>query len=207
MFSKDQQDQNAAALEMDLKREEMFAFIQDYWKPLLGFAVFLVFLTAGIQIYRSVETNKAAEQTAAMMPLIAAPATTENAKALEDFAKDKASGKRRAIALLYAAGKYQVANKPEDMKRVIAEITNSSASDEIKDYARVLLANSGAEPDAAKKIGKNSAWYPAAQELQALAETDNQKRRELYAEIANDKSAPAALRKRAAEFSGQPAGQ
>ncbi len=202
MFSKDQQAQNAAALDMDLQRDEIFTLFRDYWKPILGFVIFLVVLTAGIQIYRSVEANTAAEQTAAMMPLITSPATAENAKALEDFAKDKVSGKRRALALLYAAGKYQAANQPEDMKRTLTEVTKSSAPDAVKDYAWILLANAG-DKDAVNKIGKDSAWQPAVQELAALAESDPNKRREIYAKIANDKTAPTALRKRAAEFSGE----
>lgn len=206
MFSKDQQDQNAAALEMDIQREEVLAFFRDYWKPLLGFAIFLVLLTAGLQIYRGMEADTAAKQTAEMMPLIAAPATIESAKALEDYAREKASGKRKSLALLYAAGKYQAADKPEDAKRLFTDISNSSAPDAVKDYARILQGNSG-DADAVKKINKDSAWQPAAQELRALSEPDTKKRREIYAEIANDKNAPDALRKRAAEFSGENIGQ
>ncbi|HRJ12281.1 MAG TPA: hypothetical protein PKW15_03445, partial [Alphaproteobacteria bacterium] len=176
------------------------------WKPVLGFAIFLVLLTAGIQIYRSVETSTAATQTAEMMPLISAPATIENAKALEDFADNRASGKRKPLALLYAAGKYQTANKPDDAVRVLAKIVDSSAPEALKNYARVLQANAEGKTDAVRKVDKESAWYPAVQELEALSEADTQKRREIYAKIANDKAAPTALRKRAAEFSGETIG-
>lgn len=206
MYSKDQQEQNAAMLDMDIQREEMLAFFQEYWKPILGIAVFLVLLTGALQIYRAMDARTASEQTAALMPLANAPATAENAKALEDFAKDKASGNRRAVALLFAAAKYQTANKPDDQKRVLAEIADSSAPDAMRDYARVLLANSG-EAAAADKIGKKSAWQPAVKELHALMEKDSQKRRDEYAEIATDANAPPAMRARAAEFSGQPAAQ
>lgn len=202
MFNQQQQDQNAAMLEMDIQREEILAFFRDYWKPLLGFAVFLVLLTAGIQIYRGVESDTGAKQTAQLMPLISAPVTVENAKAIENFAMKDATGKRKALALLYAAGKYQTLNQPDDVKRVLQMVLESSATDNMKDYARVLMANM--EPgNQADKIKTNSVWYAAASELAALSAKDADERRKIYGEIAADKTAPTAMRKRAAEFSGE----
>jgi hypothetical protein len=202
MFNEQQQQQNAAMLQMDMQREEVLGFFRDYWKPVVGFAVFLVLLTAGLQIYRGADADRAATETAAMMPLVMAPDTIANAKALEQFAQDKATGKRQVLAQLYAAGKYQAANDVNEMKRVLTEIMNSRAPDAMRDYARILLANSGSDA-ALDEVEKKSAWYPAAMEWRALTEKDRQKRREIYAEIAQNTGAPAAMRKRAAEFSGQ----
>lgn len=202
MFNQQQQDQNATMLEMDIQREEILAFFRDYWKPILGFAVFLVLLTAGIQIYRGVESDTGAKQTAQMMPLISAPVTAENTKAIEDFAIKEATGKRKALALLYAAGKYQTLNQPDDAKRVLQMVVDSSATDNLKDYARILLANM--QPgNQADKVRTDSVWHAAASELAALSTKDADEQRKIYGEIANDKTAPTAMRKRAAEFSGE----
>jgi len=207
MFSKDQQEQNAALLDMDIQREEIAEFFRDYWKQILGIAVFLVLLTGALEIYRWVDMRTAADQTAAMLPLIEAPGTAENAKALEQFAKEKATGNRRAVALLFAAAKYQTADKPDDRQRVLADITNSGAPDAIRDYARVLRADAGDPAAALDSIAKTSPWQYAVRELRALAATDPQKRRDGYGEIASDAKAPPALRARAAEFSGQSAAE
>lgn len=204
MFDQHQQEQNAAMLDMDIQREEILAFFQEYWKQILGIAVALVVLTGALQVYRAWDARTAAEQTAAMLPLIEAPATADSAKALEDFAKDTATDNRRALALLFAAARYQTANKPDDAKRVLNDITHSSAPDAVRDYARLLLANAGGDATALDKMSKDSAWQPAVKETHALAETDAQKRRDIYGEIASDPNAPPALHGRAAAFSGQP---
>jgi len=203
MFSKDQQEQNAAMLDMDLQHEEVLAFFQDYWKQILAIAVFLIALTGIIQAYRAWDTRTAAEQTAEMLPLAEAPGTAQNAKVLEDFAKDKASGNRRVLAWLFAAGKYETANKPDDVRRVLGEVANSSAPKEIREYARLMAANAGGDAAALDSIGKDSPWYAAALELHALSQTDPEKRRELYGEIADNKNLPTALHQRAVEFSGE----
>jgi len=207
MFSKEQQSENAALLDMDMQQEDIMAFFQEYWKSILAIAVLMVVLTAGLQFYRAWDHRLAAEQTAALMPLSGAPGTVENAKALEQFATDKATGNRRILALLFAAAKYQTANKPDDVKRVLTMITDSSAPAAMRDYARILLANESGDAATLDKIAKNSAWQPAVQELHALSETDAQKRRDIYGEIASNPKSPSALRQRAAEFSGQPAVQ
>jgi hypothetical protein len=201
MFSQQQQEQNAAALEMDMKREELMSAIQQYWKPVLGFAVFLVILTAGLQFYRWYDAKVAGEQMAQMLPLIEAPATTENAKALEDFAMQKASGRRQPMALLYAAAKYGTANQTADRVRVLGSVAEGDAPADLQDYARLLLANAG-ETAATGKIADKSVWQPAVKEVKALAEADTAKRRDAYMALADDATAPPALRKRAAEFAG-----
>jgi len=204
MFSKNQQAENAAMLDMDIQQEDIMAFFQEYWKSILGIAALLIVLTAGLQSYRAYDARAAAEQTAALIPLSQASATPENAKALEQFAHEKASGNRRILALMFAAGKYEILNQPEEAKRVLDGVAKSSTPNAVKDYARILMANNG-DTAALDKIAKNSAWQPAVQELQALAQTDPQKRRDIYGEIASDNKAPPALRQRAAEFSGQTA--
>ncbi len=204
MFSKDQQTENAAMLDMDIQQEEVLSFFRDYWQSILAIAVALVVLTAGLQVYRAWDARVSGQQTAELLVLSEAPATDANAKALEDFAAHKATGNRRVLTWLYAAGKYEILNKPDDVKRMLDNVAKSGAPDAVRDYARVLLANGG-DAAALGKIGQNSPWQPAAQELRALAETDAQKRRDLYGEIASDPKSPQAMRGRAAEFSGQPA--
>ena len=201
MFTPQQQEQNAAALKMDMQREEVMAIVREYWKPVLGVAIFLIALTIGIQIYRAVEQGRATEQTAMMVPLIEAAATAENAKAFEDFANNHASGDRRALAKLYASARYQFIGDDANAKRLMAEVAKDADS-VLEDYASLMLANGNAG-DAKALLDKKSPWYPAALELSALAETDKAKRRDLYGEILNTKDAPQGMRQRAVEFSGQ----
>jgi hypothetical protein len=203
MFDKNQQEQNAAMLDMDMQQEEVLAFFRDYWKPILGIAIALVLITAGLQIYRAQSARVAGEQMAALLPLASAPPTIANAKALEDFAAAKATGSRRAITLLYAAAQYESIGKPDDARRVLTATIDSSPPEEIKDYARVLLVNMGGDAKTLDQVDKNSAWQTAVSEIRALAEPDAQKRRDNFAVIMADPHSPSAMHARAAEFSGQ----
>jgi hypothetical protein len=203
MFDKNQQDQNAAMLDMDIQQEEVMAFFRDYWKPILAIAIALVLITGGLQIYRALDARVAADQTAILLPLASAPPTAAGAKALEDFAADKATGNRKAIALLYAAAKYQAIGKADDVKRVLTAIINSPAAGEIKDYARVLGVNAGGDPKTLNQMDKKSAWQTAVAEIRALAETDPQKHRDDFAVIAADPHSPPDMHARAAQFAGQ----
>jgi hypothetical protein len=204
MFNKDQQDQNAAMLDMDIQQEEILAFFQDYWKPIVGIAIILVLVTGSLQIYRALNARVAAEQTAILLPLAASQPTLQSAKALEDFAASKATGSRRALALLFAASKYQTVGKPDDMRRTLKAVMDSEAPEDIRNYARILFVNAGGDVKTLDRINKKSAWQIAATEILALGEKDSQKQRDDFAVIAVDPTAPPGMHARAAELAGQP---
>ena len=203
MINQDQLKQNADLLEMDIQQEEIVEFFHDYWKPITGIMLVLVLITAGLQVYRAQSSRVGGQQMAALLPLVNAPASEQSAKALEDFATTKATDSRRALALLYAASKYEAVGKIDDVKGVLLTLLKSSAPEAIKDYARVLFVNAGGDAKTLKDISKKSPWQTAADEIRALAQPDMQKMRDAYGVLAVDPRTPPAMHQRAAEFSGQ----
>jgi hypothetical protein len=198
----------------ELRRDRAAQLWKRYGNYLIGAALAIVIGTAAFVAWRDYQARQAAEQGAQFFAATALAATGEAEKAapaLDEVARNSADGYAVLARMREAALKLQAGDRDAGIAIYRSVAADGSASRELQSAAKLLAALHSVENtdpaelerQLAELRGDGSPWRFSAIELAALMAArsgEAAKARELYTRIADDPSAPAGLRARAAEM-------
>ena len=207
-------DELIREVDEDLRKERYQKLWNAYGKYAVGAAVVVFAITAGIVGWREYQTNQQLEhgaRFAAAQKLIADGNLQQGADAFAALARSAGTG-YRSLALLQEA-----AARGRDGDRIAAvmvydRVAADGAFDpRLRDVARLLavlqLVNSAETADLADRLSRLTAadnpFRHSARELNALIQVksgDTAAAKNSYTELADDATAPAGVRARAAEM-------
>ncbi len=207
-------DELIREVDEDLRKERYQKLWNAYGKYAVGAAVVVFAITAGIVGWREYQTNQQLEhgaRFAAAQKLIADGNLQQGADAFAALARSAGTG-YRSLALLQEA-----AARGRDGDRIAAvmvydRVAADGAFDpRLRDVARLLavlqLVNSAETADLADRLSRLTAadnpFRHSARELKALIQVksgDTAAAKNSYTELADDATAPAGVRARAAEM-------
>ncbi len=207
-------DELIREVDEDLRKERYQKLWNAYGKYAVGAAVVVFAITAGIVGWREYQTNQQLEHGArfvAAQKLIADGNLQQGADAFAALARSAGTG-YRSLALLQEA-----AARGRDGDRIAAvmvydRVAADGAFDpRLRDVARLLavlqLVNSAETADLADRLSRLTAaenpFRHSARELNALIQVksgDTAAAKNSYTELADDATAPAGVRARAAEM-------
>ena len=207
-------DELIREVDEDLRKERYQKLWNAYGKYAVGAAVVVFAITAGIVGWREYQTNQQLEhgaRFAAAQKLIADGNLQQGADAFAALAQSAGTG-YRSLALLQEA-----AARGRDGDRIAAVVVydrvaaDGAFDPRLRDVARLLavlqLVNSAETADLADRLSRLTAadnpFRHSARELKALIQVksgDTAAAKNSYTELADDATAPAGVRARAAEM-------
>ncbi len=207
-------DELIREVDEDLRKERYQKLWNAYGKYAVGAVVVVFAITAGIVGWREYQTNQRLEHGArftAAQKLIADGNLQQGADAFAALAQSAGTG-YRALALLQEA-----AARGRDGDRIAAVVVydrvaaDGAFDPRLRDVARLLavlqLVNSAETADLADRLSQLTAadtpFRHSARELNALIQVksgDTAAAKNSYTELADDATAPAGVRARAAEM-------
>lgn len=201
-------------IDEDVRRDQMAKYWQRYGKYVVAAAVVLALIAGGIAYWREQQERKAAAsgaQFATALALVRDGKSAEAAQALAALQSEAAPG-YRALAGLRAAAVLAADKKPAEAIAAYDKIAaDGSVEPAFRDLARVLAALHALDTASAAEIeqrlqpvlGEGNLWRHSARELVAAAKLkagDIAGARLAFQQLADDATAPAGVRARAAEL-------
>jgi hypothetical protein len=200
-------------IDEELRRDNLLKLWQRYGKYLIAVALMAVLIAGGIVAWRDHQASERRAQAARFSSALAMVREGKNAEAARLFATLAQEGGGYGVLAAFEQAELQA--KSGDRKEAIAaydRLAGSSAIDpEFRDLA-VLLSVMQALPDTDAKTAierlqpltaSGNPWRTSALDLTAAAKLksgDRDGAREIYQQLADDLTAPQALRARAAEL-------
>lgn len=198
----------------DLRRDRAAALWKRYGNYVIGAAIALVAASAGYSFWRDYSHRQAVAQGHQLYEAATLAARGERDQAMQGFenlARTGSTGYATLARLREADVKAKAGDSAAATAIYRGVADDSAAPTELRHAAAVLAGLHALEKLDAAELDRqlatlradNNPWRFSAIELAALAAAragDAAKARELYAKIADDPSAPAGLRARAAEM-------
>jgi len=201
-------------IEEDLQRDRFKKLWEKYGVLVVAAAIALVLGTAGWQVWKSYKLrhDQALGQRYAEAEQLAAAGKTKEAEDAFGKLAEEASGGYSALARLQEASLLAKAGNVEGAVAVYDKLAADDSVDRTyRDLATLLAASHGIQNGDPVKLAQRLApltavgnpWRASALELTALLAMrtgDKTRASQLYAELADDATAPAGVRARAAEM-------
>ncbi len=210
-----EQDNLFKEIDEELRQEKMTVLWKKYGNYVIGAAVLLVGSVAAFQGWQAWDTNRRSDdstQFSAALKAVVQQRTEDASQAFARLAKDGSKG-YATLSRLNQSGLQAQGGDTAGAAAAYLTIANDDSIDPIfRDLALLLSALHDldkADPDelaqrVQKLSGANNPWRHSAKEIEALLaqrKGDRAQAGKLFQELADDVTAPAGIRARAAEMS------